>query len=121
MNPRPKVPGGRLFLPPAVAEAALSPRQKIALAVLREHPDGLTAYDLGREVHDRYGTHMEDGRDCPYCSRAGGELAQALKRCGHVSQHRGGIYRAVPCGRGSAASPAADDEPFDWKGFGDAA
>jgi hypothetical protein len=118
VSPRPKVPGGRLFLPPAVLEASLSPRQQVALQILRAH-DGLTAHDLGQRVHEHFGTHM-DGRDqCEFCSRTGGELAKSLKRAGHVTQHKGSVYRAVSACGGAADRPA--DEPFDWKGFGEVA
>lgn len=119
MTPRAKVPGGRLFLPPAVTEASLSPRQQAALEILRQSEDGLTAHDLGVLVHEHFGVHHDGRPQCDYCSRTGSELAKSLKRAGHVTQHRASVYRAVSACGGAADRPV--DEPFDWKGFGEVA
>jgi hypothetical protein len=117
VTPRPKVLGGRLFLPPAVLEASLTPRQQVALLILRDHREGLTAHDLGQLVHEHLGVHHDGRPQCDWCSRTGAELAKSLKRAGHVTQHKGSVYRTVSALGGAADRPV--DEPFDWKGFGE--
>ena len=45
----------------------LRPRQRFVLELLREHPDGLHADEIGAEIHAGRGRHHTDVR-CPYCT-----------------------------------------------------
>jgi hypothetical protein len=123
VKPRPKVPAPLFPLPPA-DEATLTPRQKVALRILRQS-DGLTGYVLGRHVHDYYGTHLDGRRDCEHCSRTGVDLAKTLKSKGLVKQRSGGVYvaaRASGEARGHVDPGAYDPATAPWPdGFGDAA
>lgn len=110
----------RLFEPPPADESTLTVKQSVALRIIRESDGGLTGYDLGRKLHDYFGSHLDGRPDCAYCSPTGTDLAQRLKALGLVVQRAAGVYQdanaaIVDVGR---CDPSVPDWP---EGFGDAA
>lgn len=98
----------RLFKPPP-ADGSLGTRQSFVLELLRDHPNGLRATDIGRQLHV--------DRDSPCaCSEDIDELIQAVT-CKYAKTDAEGILRSLRGdGKGAEARKlvAYRREPGRW-------
>jgi hypothetical protein len=84
-----------LFEPPA-AEGNLKPRQQAVLDRARQAGrDGISAEDAGTVLHALRKCRWCERGTCLYLKSEGRDVLKALKAKDLVTEHRGGVWRAV--------------------------
>lgn len=97
-------------LPPA--EGALTPRQTRALELLRANPEGLTAAELGREIHLHNRCRYCFTQPCKYAATTGQELGKALRKRQLAIRRKNGRWQALTGVAQEGYDPATAPLPF---------
>jgi hypothetical protein len=103
----------RLFTPPPPT-GNLTDRQAFVYGQLQAHTvqgDGLTADEVGAELHARAGKH-EAGVRCQWCHQEGVSVLKALRKKNLAKRRRAGGWVALGAERAESDSPDPTTDPF---------